>query len=576
MRLLLCISLLLCVQSGFAASSLQSQRGGPLLGDHVWHQMRTQWAGKTNAAFWDSAEGIDTNGWLFGVDTSAISMRTAPSYRTLVLIAPKYATLCNHSPIATNELVIFRGTNGVFHTNRVVALASIGTNDLMLATLVTNVPSTVNPAYLFPSDWLTRLRSQATNVTSPFDYVDYMDNVNEPTPFTGTMPVVMLEQNTRKALPTLFSFSVSRSTNTYTGSTLMLGDASVSSGSGASWNGPAVLDFSPSGGSSSSPVVTLFQNKLILLYHLQGPLGGPNVSFAPSLAWLQAQISPQTLSFVSLAGTPSFSSDVNTNPPTITVQPQTVTMKTNESSPNFTVTATGAPTLAYQWQTNGVNVSGSHWSNVTTPSMNVNNALITDSNLQVRVIITNLYGSVTSSVVALIVTNGVGGACDTLSTDTNTLTGLTDINVALSAGTDYAATYVDSTSAETICAVSLYLKKVGTPTFDLTAEIWSYNGGANTPGTFISASSAIASSTFTTSYVYYKFTGLSWSKSASTRYAIVIRRTSGATDGSNYVQWDSGNVGDQGHDTVWNSSDGSTWNAVDIANLNQGTFILWK
>jgi hypothetical protein len=90
---------------------------------------------------------------------------------------------------------------------------------------------------------------------------------------------------------------------------------------------------------------------------------------------------------------------------------------TNGDTASFTVTATGTPTLLYQWQMNatnladGGNITGSLTSALTLTNVGASNAGSYD------VIVANAYGSVTSSVVTLnvvfsfqsAVQNGSGG-----------------------------------------------------------------------------------------------------------------------------------------------------------------------
>lgn len=87
-----------------------------------------------------------------------------------------------------------------------------------------------------------------------------------------------------------------------------------------------------------------------------------------------------------------------TNPPVITAQPAG---KTNAvgSTISFSVTATGSGTLVYQWLISGTNISGA-----TTNPFTLASAQLTN-NGNYSVFITNAFGSVTSSIVALLVTN---------------------------------------------------------------------------------------------------------------------------------------------------------------------------
>ena len=81
-------------------------------------------------------------------------------------------------------------------------------------------------------------------------------------------------------------------------------------------------------------------------------------------------------------------------PPAITTQPanQTVVLTSNAT---FSVTASGAAPLAYQWIFNGTGISGG-----TNSSLTVSNASLASVG-NYSVIITNSYGSVTSSLAAL-------------------------------------------------------------------------------------------------------------------------------------------------------------------------------
>jgi len=89
------------------------------------------------------------------------------------------------------------------------------------------------------------------------------------------------------------------------------------------------------------------------------------------------------------------------NPPAapfISSQPQSQTIPVGGNA-NFTVTATGTAPLAYQWRFNGTNIAGA-----TTTSYAVFNAQVTNSG-SFTVIITNVAGSVTSTVATLTVSN---------------------------------------------------------------------------------------------------------------------------------------------------------------------------
>jgi hypothetical protein len=82
--------------------------------------------------------------------------------------------------------------------------------------------------------------------------------------------------------------------------------------------------------------------------------------------------------------------------PTLVRQPESQTVRTGQSA-TFTVGATGAPTLRYQWQRNGTDLGGQ-----TSASLALAAAL-TDSGARFRVRVSNDYGSVVSSEAVLTV-----------------------------------------------------------------------------------------------------------------------------------------------------------------------------
>ncbi|HXI73824.1 MAG TPA: immunoglobulin domain-containing protein [Verrucomicrobiae bacterium] len=87
-----------------------------------------------------------------------------------------------------------------------------------------------------------------------------------------------------------------------------------------------------------------------------------------------------------------------TNPPAITAQPQSQGVATGNSA-TFSATATGTAPLAYQWRFAGTNISGA-----TTNPFVLASAQATNAG-NYSVVITNIAGSITSSVAVLTVTN---------------------------------------------------------------------------------------------------------------------------------------------------------------------------
>ena len=84
--------------------------------------------------------------------------------------------------------------------------------------------------------------------------------------------------------------------------------------------------------------------------------------------------------------------------PVITAQPSNQIVSVGETA-TFTVTASGAAPLSYQWQKNSVNISGATSASYTTPA-----TVSSDSGATFRVIVSNSAGSVTSSAATLTVT----------------------------------------------------------------------------------------------------------------------------------------------------------------------------
>jgi hypothetical protein len=87
--------------------------------------------------------------------------------------------------------------------------------------------------------------------------------------------------------------------------------------------------------------------------------------------------------------------------PSIISQPQSTSVAVG-SSAGFSVTASGTAPLAYQWRFNGTNLTGATASTYTNPSVQLNNAG------NYAVVVTNLAGSLTSSIAVLTVTSPTG------------------------------------------------------------------------------------------------------------------------------------------------------------------------
>ena len=139
-------------------------------------------------------------------------------------------------------------------------------------------------------------------------------------------------------------------------------------------------------------------------------------------------------------------------PPSITQQPQSQIV-TNGAVVTFTVAATGTAPLSYEWEFNGKGVAGA-----TNDALTLNNAQQVDA-AKYSVVVTNIAGSVTSSIAVLTVivppsimqqpqsqtvTNGAGAAFTVAATGTAPLSYQWDFNGAvLSMATNATLTLTD-------------------------------------------------------------------------------------------------------------------------------------
>ena len=94
----------------------------------------------------------------------------------------------------------------------------------------------------------------------------------------------------------------------------------------------------------------------------------------------------------------------NPNAPTITMQPQSVTVHVGNAA-TFSVTAAGAAPLAYQWLRNGQAIGGAQAATYTLSS-----TLMSDNGAQFSVTVSNASGSVTSTAATLTVVPQAGVA----------------------------------------------------------------------------------------------------------------------------------------------------------------------
>ena len=150
----------------------------------------------------------------------------------------------------------------------------------------------------------------------------------------------------------------------------------------------------------------------------------------------------------------------------------------------------------------------------------------------------------------------------------------------------YEAGFVDaSANTETICQIGLLIYGDNALNFTVNLEIWSYGSGV--PGSLITSFGSVPAAslpdiptgsgwTSGVSGIFTNFTG-TWSKSSGTPYVFVTHLTGpDAASNTTNRKWWSSNIGDPGHHTFWKSSDGSSWTAIDIVNLDRVEYRSFK
>jgi hypothetical protein len=110
--------------------------------------------------------------------------------------------------------------------------------------------------------------------------------------------------------------------------------------------------------------------------------------------------------------------------PTITTQPVNQTVTAGQTA-SFTVLAAGTAPLGYQWQKNGVNISGATLASYTTPATTT-----TDSGATFSVVVSNTAGTVTSSAATLTVNPAPAPAIQVSPTSINFGNAVVGINLS--------------------------------------------------------------------------------------------------------------------------------------------------
>ena len=99
---------------------------------------------------------IDTNCWVFGIDTSCVSMWNDrdKQFRAGTVISPRHVLQATHYCSGVGTVLYFCGTDGSIHTNVVEATRRVDGTDIQIALLQTELnTSVIHPARILPVDF---------------------------------------------------------------------------------------------------------------------------------------------------------------------------------------------------------------------------------------------------------------------------------------------------------------------------------------------------------------------------------------------------------------------------------------
>jgi hypothetical protein len=117
------------------------------------------------------------------------------------------------------------------------------------------------------------------------------------------------------------------------------------------------------------------------------------------------------------------------------------------------------------------------------------------------------------------------------------------------------ACFFVASQSYTLDRVDIMLSRMGSPTYDITCELWS-NGTGDRPGTLLDTSTTTINALMITDYgAMFSYEGFTYSLTSGTSYHIVIRAST-VGDWSNNIQWHGTDVWYPGHHviSVWDSS----------------------
>jgi hypothetical protein len=174
--------------------------------------------------------------------------------------------------------------------------------------------------------------------------------------------------------------------------------------------------------------------------------------------------------------------------PAITAHPVNKTVQLGQTA-LFTITASGSPTLTYQWQKNGVNIAGATLWYYFTPA-----TVITDNNATFRCVVRNAYGTAISNS-AILTVNRAPVITSGASASPNPSTVGTSVSLTVAANDadgnplTYSWTFGDGTSA-TGAATSHVYSTSGT--FTASVTVTDGKGGSATSSVTVTVNAAAA------------------------------------------------------------------------------------
>lgn len=249
--------------------------------------------------------------------------------------------------------------------------------------------------------------------------------------------------------------------------------------------------------------------------------------------------------------------------PSILTSPTNMTLGVG-SNATFYVSAGGTSPLAYHWQTNGVwALDGGLLSGSLTNALTFTAVPLGYSNASVQCIITNTYGSATSTVAVLTVTNGTGGGANVLQDSVSIAD--TTYSETLYNWHYYAAPFIASNSY-TLSSISIPAAQQGTPTVSVQMQIWS--DGAGLPGAVLPGGSGVTNAMPTAPATIgdWSFGGFSCAITSGAKYWIVCYLPDYASPGNDVVWYATQATGfvEEHADTP------PTWNASSVPTIRLG------